>query len=185
MDTSQITIRIEPETLFHVLSHFSRIDAATRRELLEAGYSPAEIENRMQTIGSKFAPEFACSPHEVLDRLQHDFPETFRTIRWQDNDRAELSFDLNVPVGYANIVELNDLSDRERTTLRTERRNGTTIRSVCIEKSLPSTTACQLILSSPAAPRLVTLFAGPWAPPLPEEGAFSDFWNDHVFVRTK
>lgn len=185
MDTPQITIRIEPETLFHVLSHFSRIDAATRRELLEAGFSPMAIENRMQTIGSKFAPEFARSPREILDRLQHDFPEKFRTIHWQDNGRAELSFKLDVPVGCANVVALKDLSEAELATLQLERRNDTIIRSVSVEGNLPPTCECQLILATRHAPRLVTVFAGPWAPPLPEQGASSDFWNEHVFVRTK
>jgi hypothetical protein len=83
-------------------------------------------------------------------------------------------------IGVSNVVNVDELTDDEKKLIKIVDRNGKKVRSVKTERIIP-TRECQIIISSDW--KLITMFPGEMAPPLPDSPDIHDeYWDNHVFV---
>ena len=127
--------------------------------------------------GSKFYSE---SPEDLLEEAMRLFPETFREAKPDDDGRIRISLIFPKDIGISNVVCIDELADEEKKLIKIVDRNGKKVRSVKTERIIP-TRECQIIISSDW--KLITMFPGEMAPPLPDSPDIHDeYWDNHVFV---
>lgn len=149
-----ISIIIEKEVREHIMLHFEK-----------------------GQIGSKFYSE---SPEELLEEAMRLFPEIFRDASPDDDGRIRISLTFPEKIGLSNVVSVEELTDEEKERIETIDRNGKMVRSVKTDRAFP-TNKCQIILSKDW--RLITMFPGEMAPPLPDSPDIHDeYWDNHVFI---
>lgn len=130
-------------------------------------------------VGSVF---FAQSPQEVLAYAATSFPQVFKEATPDPNDgRKRLSFIADRNVGLCNVVPLSDLTIEEAKDIIEEERDGYPVKTVRTKRSFP-TREFHIILGEDNT--VITMFPGPMAPPLPQNGEESVFWNNHVFIKS-
>ena len=124
---------------------------------------------------------YAKTPIEVLTFAATNFPQVFKDAQTDPKDgRKRLSFVSDNEIGLCNVVELKDLTPKERETIIEEDRDGSVVKVVNTARRFP-TREFQIILDKDN--KVVTMFPGPMAPPLPAKGESSVFWDKHVFIR--
>lgn len=129
-------------------------------------------------VGSVF---YAKSPTELLTYAASVFPEVFKTAFPDPNDgRKRLSFVSDKEVGLCNVVALSDLTSEEIESITEEERDGSIVKTVITNRTFP-TREFQIILGDKNT--VITMFPGPMAPPLPQNGERSEFWDNHVFIK--
>lgn len=171
------------DSVFHSLSHFTDISLNVRNSLLNE-YGHNEIQNQLNMPGSKFYSSFVKSPQELIEILQSRFPIEFQSIKPESDGKVRLSFKLGYPIGTTSIVSYEELTEEEKKTIMWELRNGCRIRTVDVNRRVP-TEECQLILISEGEQYyFCTAFPGELAPPLPHAGETGDpYWDTHLFIR--
>lgn len=179
-----MTIRFPSGSLFHALSHFQTLDDRIRQELIDSGYSEQQIVGQLQLPGSKFKESFACSPQEAVGKLQQSFPEIFTGASPDADGRIHLSFVFAEYIGSTKVISESELTTAEAASLRVEDRNGYLVRTVQVQRDIP-TCECQLILTAAQEEcDFCTIFPGETAPPLPHCGKpVPPYWRTHVFIR--
>ncbi len=176
-------INVTPDTVFHSLSHFEKIDDMTRNLLSESGYVTDEIDSRLAGAGSKFHASFARSPREVLEQVERLSPVVFDRLPEPDKDgRIRISVDAGRSVGTDSIIDMSELDRDELQTLRTDVRNDCVIRKVRISRTC-LTSEIQIVLEADGdGYALITIYPGVKAPPLPKDGGSDPFWDRHCFI---
>lgn len=171
------------DSVFHSLSHFVDIEEELYAQL-EKHYAYADICQKLKQTGSKFLSSFVKSPQELVSKLQDMYPEYFRNMKMDIDNRVRLSFRLDVPIGISGVVSCDELTENERMTIAEEWRNDCLVKSVKLDRQI-FTGDCQLILAySDGIYYFCTAFPGELAPPLPKAGEKPDvYWETHVFVR--
>lgn len=150
----EISIRISPDTRSHLALHFQQ-----------------------DSPGSKF---FCHSPEELLDKSMVLFPEKFSNATPDDDGRIRISLTFPEEIGVSNVVNINDLTEEEKNRIEIIDRQGKKVRSIKTDRVIP-THDCQIILTSDW--RLITMFPGEMAPPLPDSPDIHDeYWDNHVFM---
>ena len=120
-----------------------------------------------EDVGSVF---YAKSPVELLRYAAFTFPQ----------GRKRLSFVLDKEVGLCNVVALSDLTLEEIESITEEERDGSIVKTVITNRTF-HTREFQIILGDKNT--VITMFPGPMAPPLPQNGERSEFWDNHVFIK--
>ena len=149
-----MVIQIPPETLQHIQRHF-------------AG-NPG--------CGSKF---FSDNPIAFITQAVCHFPSEFQQAKVEADGRKKISLVFEEAIGTCNVVSLSDLTKEELGTLTTEERDGFMVNKVDSHRTFP-TRECQIILGDNNV--LITIFPGPLAPPLAQEGENRAYWDAHAFV---
>lgn len=177
----EIIYRID--SVFHSLSHFTDISNDIKGTLLEK-YNLNEILNQINMAGSKFYESFVKSPQELVTTLQKKFPLVFNSMRPDPDGKIRLSFKFEYPIGTTSIVSYDELTEEEKKTIKSELRNGCSIKTVDV-KRIVSTDECQLILIPQNENYyFCTAFPGELAPPLPHPGEIGEpYWKTHLFIR--
>lgn len=130
-------------------------------------------------VGSVF---FAQSPQEVLAYAATSFPQVFIDATPDPKDgRKRLSFVADKNIGLCNVVQISDLTIEETKEITEEERDGHSVKTVRTKRTFP-TREFHIILEEDNT--VVTMFPGPMAPPLPQNGEESVFWNNHVFIKS-
>lgn len=130
-------------------------------------------------VGSVF---YAKSPVELLTYAASTFPHVFKTAIPDPNDgRKRLSFVSDKEVGLCNVVAITDLTTEEIESIVEEERDGYIIKTVSTNRVFP-TREFQIVLGDKNT--VITMFPGPMAPPLPQPGDVSIFWENHVFIKS-
>lgn len=154
MKKSNLQIIIPPETREHLAAHFQQ-----------------------DVPGSKF---YCNSPEELLEEAMRLFRKSFRKAKPNDDGRIRISLCFPREIGVSNVVSVDELTEEERGKIEIIDRNGTKVRSVKTNRTIP-TNECQIILSEDW--HLITMFPGELAPPLPDSPDIPDeYWDNHVFV---
>lgn len=129
-------------------------------------------------VGSVF---YAKSPAELLTYAASVFPHVFKTAVPDSKDgRKRLSFVSDKEVGLCNVVALTNLTPEEIESITEEERDGSIVKTVITNRTFP-TREFQIILGDKNT--VITMFPGPMAPPLPQNGERSEFWDNHVFIK--
>lgn len=173
------------DAIYHSLTHFELLDSAIRKQLHDAGFDDTQIDAQLLVPGSKFFSLFATSPQMAVDKLKMLFPSQFINAQPESDGRIRLSFDCGEYIGNQNVVDEHVLTDCEKRTIRKDIRNGCPVRTVRMERVIP-TRMCQLILTmQDDTGYLCSLFPGELAPPLPrsENEVPDPYWKTHLFVR--
>ena len=127
--------------------------------------------------GSKF---FCNSPEQLLNWGMSMFPEKFSGALPDSDGRIRLSLYFPEEIGVSNVVNINQLTPKEKDQIEIIDRNGRKVRSVKTDRIIP-THECQIILSDDR--KLITMFPGEMAPSLPESPDIqNDYWDNHVFI---
>ncbi len=111
-------VRFELDRQFHALKHFTTLNSSAFNGFIEQGYSKEEIESRLTTVGSKFNPEFAGSPAEILKVLKKG---KFIVIHKDETKREapgrlSLKFEKEVypnGIGRNALIPLSDISKNQ------------------------------------------------------------------------
>ena len=144
---------------------------------------PSQVRSHLATHflqdlpGSKF---FCASPEELLDKATSLFPNEFCKAKPDNDGRILISLDFPDKIGISNVVNINELTEEEKVKIEITDRQGKMVRSVKTDRIIP-TKECQIILSKDW--KLITMFPGEIAPPLPDSpNIHDDYWDNHVFV---
>jgi hypothetical protein len=144
---------------------------------------PSQVRSHLATHflqdlpGSKF---FCASPEELLDKATSLFPNEFCKAKSDNDGRIRISLDFPEEIGISNVVNINELTEEEKAKIEIIDRQGKMVRSVKTDRVIP-TKECQIILSKDW--KLITMFPGEMAPPLPDSpNIHDDYWDNHVFV---
>lgn len=128
-------------------------------------------------LGSRF---YIQSPQELLTLAAYRFPEEFHDVMPDADGKKRISISFDEEIGTCNVVSLDVLTEQERTDVFVEDRDGFQVKAVHTDRIFP-TCECQIILGDDNT--VITLFPGPLAPPFPQPGETSDYWDNHVFIR--
>lgn len=149
-----ITVTITQEVKDHLATHFQR-----------------------ELPGSKF---FCSSPEDLIEKAMRLFPERFREAKPDSDGRIRMSLLFPEDIGTSNVASISDLTQEEALRIEVIDRQGRMVRSVKTDRVIP-TRECQIILSSDM--KLITMFPGEMAPPLPPSpDVHDDYWDNHVFI---
>ena len=177
-----------PNTLYHCLTHLAELDPSARRVLKSAGFSDDRIDEQLEKPGSKFYPDFAKSVSDVIDRISGARPDLFlddTCIPCDGEMKACISVVFPFPIGTKGVVHISELSKEELSTMTTELRNGLVVRKVYVD-SLSETDECQLIMRKDRDSwRVLTVYPGEFAPPLPRNGESDPYWDEHCFIEER
>lgn len=127
--------------------------------------------------GSKF---FFNSPDSLLQTIVDDYPDLIRDASFNEFGCKVVSVIFPYDIGVCNVISLDDVDEKELSTLQIIQRGETKVR--CIRsKRIILTKQCQLILDS--YNNVITTYPGELAPPLPESPDVHDeYWDNHVFI---
>ncbi|MFW6351758.1 MAG: hypothetical protein ACOC2E_05190 [Bacteroidota bacterium] len=183
------------ETQFHTLLHFKETDPAWLVQFLaNTDHTAEEAYEMMQKPGSKFYPAFARHPVHLWERISA-LQKHLTEVKKQGNQKRAFIFqipEILYPQGIGNdgIINLSDLSAQEKKMMTSTLRNGFEIFSVKLARPLPTWQMNLILETSDERHKIITLFPGTYAPPLPDPdwhtaeqiNDYSNFWNQYVFV---
>ena len=187
-----IVVRFELERQFHVLKHFTIINSSAFKSFIEQGYSREELENRLTTVSSKFSPEFAGSPAEILKALKEN---EFIVID-KDETKPEITGRLSLKIdtkAYPNgigkdaLIPLSDIPGNQNIYKKPVKGFNLNF----ISGKLRSTNILNIIFNEfSESPDIHTIFPGGFAPPIPvyekqPETEYKEnlsFWEKHALI---
>lgn len=183
------------ETQLHTLLHFRKADTEWMERIIAGSeHTPEEAYELMQKPGSKFFPDFAHNPLHLWENLQQ-FQNHITEVKEQGGQKQAFLF--RIPktqhpegVGTSGIIKLSSLTVEEKNNLTSTMRNGLKVFSVSISRPIPTWQVNMILQTSGTHHKVITIFPGIYAPPLPDPrwhsakqiNEFSDFWQGHVFV---
>ncbi len=186
------SICFELDRQFHALKHFTALNSSAFRGFIEKGYSEEEIESRLRTISSKFIPEFAESPAEILEVLKKS---KFIVIH-KDETKREAPGRLSIKIdkiAYPNgigkdaLIPLSEISGNQNIYKKPVK--GFELNF--ISGKLRFTNILNIIFNKfSESPNIHTIFPGEYAPPIPDfqkqpEIEYREnlsFWEKHALI---
>lgn len=130
------------------------------------------------TIGSKFDNKYTLDT--LVSEIEKQFPKTLKYAKPDENGRYHISLTFSEVIGMSNVISIDELTNEEKKKIEIVDRQGKKVRSVKTDRFFP-TRDCQIVLS--ADWRLITMFPGEMAPPLPDSPYIHDeYWDTHVFI---
>ena len=185
-------VRFEPNRQFHVCKHFTTLNQSAFKGFLEQGYSKEEIESRLRAVGSKFSPEFAGSPAEILKVLKKS---KFIVIH-KDETKPEVPGRLSLKIekkacpngiGKDALISLSDIPENQNIYKKPVKGFNLNF----ISGKLQSTNILNIIFNKfSESPFIHTIFPGEYAPPVPvyekqpemEYKENLSFWEKHALI---
>jgi len=185
-------VGFELDRQFHALKHFTALNSSAFKDFIERGYSKEEIESRLATVSSKFNPEFAGSPAEILKVLKEN---EFIVIH-QDETKREAPGRLSIKIDkndYPNgigknaLIPLSDIPENQNIYKKPVK--GFMLNF--ISGKLLSTNILNIIFNKfSESPVIHTIFPGEYAPPIPVYENQSEmeyrenlsFWEKHALI---
>lgn len=185
-------VGFELDRQFHALKHFTTLNSSAFKDFIEQGYSKEEIESRLRTVGSKFSPEFAGSPAEILKVLKKG---KFIVIH-KDETKGEAPGRLSLKIekktypngiGKDALIALSDMSENQdiyKKPVKGFKQNF-------ISGKLRSTNILNIIFNKfSESPVIHTIFPGEYALPIPvyekqpemEYKENLSFWGKHALI---
>ena len=190
LELSIINLPIEKQ--YYLLKHFSSIDKKYETKLMNLGqYSKMDIEDMLNTSGSKFNAEFALNPEDLWNKMIKIADYSDFTIN-ETAEKIYLSVNIssfaNSPIGTNNLISISDLLENQKKQIFKQKRNNYNALHL-IAKGFP-TYEITLILSNKPIPKIITIFPGIFAPPFPDKknqlqteyNMNNKFWENHVFL---
>ncbi len=191
----QKTIKYSFDKQFHILRHFSKIDAYYRSELkTNTNLTEEEINNELSISGSKFHHEFAANPKQLWEKIQSHEEFNFQYINLWEKNRAEVILFFNqddYPNGIANnaLVKVDDLPAEKKALIKQQDRDGFIVKHLNLDMPMP-TWQLNIILINKKEPSVITIFPGIYAPPFPnpkiQQNAELEksklFWKQYAFI---
>ena len=185
-------VGFELDRQFHALKHFTSLNSSALKGFIEKGYSEEEIESRLRTISSKFSPEFAESPAEILEVLKKS---KFIVIH-KDETKREVPGRLSLKIDkkdYPNgigkdaLIPLSDIIENQNIYKKPVK--GFELNF--ISGKLRTTNILNIIFNKfSESPNIHTIFPGEYAPPVPDyenqpEIEYKEnllFWEKHALI---
>lgn len=131
---------INPTNEFHILRHYKYVDELYKKTLIGQPYwyydhiqkkflyskiTQTDIENALQTIGTKFDKDVRGieNPRKLLRLIKSSFQElsSLNKIDWNKNlgyKSTTFAIDYQSPVGQMNCLNLDDVSNIDRSRIR-------------------------------------------------------------------
>lgn len=177
---------------FHALKHFTSLNSSAFKGFIKQGYSKERIKSRLRTISSKFSPEFAESPAEILEVLKKS---KFIVIH-KDETKPEVPGRLSIKIdknAYPNgigknaLIPLSDISKNQNIYKKPVK--GFKLNFISGE--LRFTNILNIIFNKFSEnPVIHTIFPGEYAPPIPDyekqpEMEYKEnlsFWEKHALI---
>ena len=180
------------KTQFHLLRHFSEIDASYRERIKTAmSLSDKDIDKQLSISGSKFFSDFAKNPLELWERILHHNDFNIHQIE-QLKGKTEIKLlfsEKEFPHGIANdsLLELDEIPADQIKMVERHKRDGFMVQQIRFDYHKPSW-QLNIVLINSDQPYILTIFPGIYAPPLPHperqnKEAYNKnkhFWNKHV-----
>ena len=138
------------------------------------------IERHLSECGVVGSRVYSHSPFELLSEAAFAYPDSFKNAVLCGDGRYRISIRFQKEIGKCSVVALTSLAEDELGTLQHEKRDGSDILTVKLNREI-GTDECQMIFTKDWY--LITMFPGPLAPSLPRNGEFSEFWSTHAFMR--
>ena len=185
-------VGFELDRQFHVCKHFTTLNSSAFKDFIEQGYSKEEIESRLRTVGSKFSPEFAESPAEILEVLKKG---KFIVIHKDGTKRkapGRLSIKID-KIAYPNgigknaLIPLSEISENQNIYKKSVKG----FKLNFISGKLQFTNILNIIFNKfSESPNIHTIFPGEYAPPIPvyekqpemEYKENLSFWEKHALI---
>lgn len=185
-------VGFELDRQFHALKHFTSLNSSAFKSFIEKGYSEEEIESRLRTISSKFSPEFAGSPAEILKVLK----KSKFVVVHKDETKGKIPARLTLKIeknAYPNgigkdaLISLSDLSENQNI----KKKHVKGFKLNVIPGKQRSTDILNIIFNKfSESPNIHTIFPGEYALPIPDyenqpEMEYKEnlsFWEKHALI---
>jgi hypothetical protein len=184
------SIRINTESEFHMLRHFSGHQETYINYFTSLGKSVFEIEKELNEVGSRFFPDFATNLEQIIDHL---FSVGFIELLGVNGNKilkCSVSKDyFPNGVGSQSVVPVNSLSPVQREQIFYKENRGIKLKHLKVDE-MPSTSEFCVILKPYKSEYIfITSFPGGQAMPLPKYEMdkllyeeCKSFWETHVFL---
>lgn len=195
MSLNLSNIKLPIDKQFYLLKHFTEIDQEYEATLIEHGYLASEINNQINSTGSKFNKHFALNPNQLWTKIKELYLSA-KTTHSKTNERQHIQIQFSkdatkINVGTDNLIPYSRLNNKEKELAFKRRRDSYELWHLKSD-GLP-TNIINIILSNNEPPEIVTLFPGAFAPPLPKKEtqnnmefeACKSFWDKHVLLVNK
>ena len=185
-------VGFELDRQFHALKHFTALNSSAFKDFIEQGYSKEEIESRLRTVSSKFSPEFAESPAEILEVLKKSKFIVINEVETKREVPGRLSIKIEKKaypngVGKNALIPLSDIPENQNIYKKPVK--GFMLNFISGE--LRSTNILNIIFNKfSESPVIHTIFPGEYAPPIPvyenqpemEYRENLSFWEKHALI---
>ncbi len=173
---------LSPTRAFYCLKHFKQLTKDVVEQFVHEGFSEKDIENQLETIGSKFLKKFAQSPFEIYLEIIDRVPSK---IIHQENGNVVYSYLFEDFIGIDSLIHVENLSPKEQTNIQKEIRNGFEVQTISSKKA--NKTKQLNVVFSKSNNEIITIFPGIYAPPFPKDemdqelkNSSTSFWNNYV-----
>ena len=188
--TNHLPISYNDRTLFHLLRHFSLVNANAIQCLIDRGYNQALIDENLQIPGSKFYDYFATDIKSLLLQCA----TVKETASFRQNGYLHLCYEFNAMkfpegIGTLGIISLEALKSLTSNQPVLKKNRGHLLLHAAVSK-LPITNLLTLVLKEQQTSNfLITAFPGTAALPLPSTKFSTEFnetcklfWEQQVFL---
>lgn len=194
---------VNPTCEFHILRHFTTIDARYAKTLTGKEYfffdynknayaksviTPQDIQIALQTKGSKFSPNILGlkTPKEVLARVRLELEKKIRSkgIGWVEKEEyasAKFAFNNERAVGDKDVVAISTLTKAEKARVqKTPRSDDGSEKSVImntitgVRKSKINTVSVEIVKTDALPFYFVTAYPGVLGPDFPHASQSKD-----------
>ena len=179
----------------HILSHFHQLDDEYINLLIASfDIDREDIDNRLLMTGSKFNENFAVNPIALYNKILSGYKVYNKTVI---ENKTTTDITITYPhkiyksgIGMEGIININELSEKEKLMIETKIRRGFNIRTLRRGKEPVWELNIAFFKNKDKEYHIKTIFPGKSAPPFPDKhfqenreyNYSSEFWNKHVFL---
>ena len=179
----------------HILSHFNKLDEEYINLLTERyDINREDIGNRLLMTGSKFYENFALNPINLYEKILTGYKSYNKYIT-----ERETTTDISIiypndiyksGIGIEGIININELSEKEKLNIGTETRRGFSVRTLHRKQEPVWELNIALFKNEDNKYHIKTIFPGKPAPPFPDKefqgkteyNISVEFWDKHIFL---
>ena len=181
----QKELKLNDERALYLLKHFEELDHKGRIHFQNLGFEVEQINQALQTIGSKFYARFCDNPFDLIYKLSHYTPFN---IKQQTNGNKAILYKIPFTGGIGNnrVMPLKEILEFDKAQIKKVLRNGYPVN---VLEGTVSDCTNQLVVICNSENEVITIFPGIYAPSFPpqltnEEDVKASiiFWENHVFI---
>jgi hypothetical protein len=184
------SIRINTQSEFHMLRHFSGHKEAYIQYFIAHGKTVLEIEKELIEIASRFVPDFASSIAQIIDRVfSFGFNEE---VGLNGNKILKCIVSKQYfpnGIGFNSVLPITSLTSAQREEIFYKENRGIKLKHLKVDEMPLTSEFCVILKPHKAEYIFITAFPGNQAMPLPNHQMSKllyeeckTFWENHVFL---
>lgn len=184
------SIRINTQSEFHMLRHFSGHREAYIQYFIAHGKAVSEIEKELNEIASRFVPDFASSIAQIIDRVfSFGFNEEVGLNGNKILKCIVSKEQFPNGIGSNSVLPITSLSSAQKEQVFYKVNRGIKLKHLIVDEMPSTSNFCVILKPHKLEYIFITAFPGNQAMPLPNHQMSKllyeeckSFWKNHVFL---